>query len=66
MTVEDLVALWFEQTAELEKLGIAREAIYRQSFITPSCGTGTVSVSQATRVMELTRDVSAAIRDRFA
>lgn len=65
VTADELVTLWFEQTAELEKLGIARETIYRQSFITPSCGTGTVSVSQATKVMELTRDVSAAIRARF-
>jgi len=65
VTVDELVEMWFSQTAQLEALGIARETIFRQTLITPSCGTGTVSVKQARKVMELTRDVSAAIRTKM-
>lgn len=65
-TVDSLVDLWFTQTAELEAIGIAKEAVFRQSFITPSCGTGTVTGAQAVKVLELTRDVSAKIRKAMA
>ena len=61
-TVDGLVAKWFEQTRELVALGISEDVIYKQSFITPSCGTGTVSFDQAKRVLELTRGVSEKIR----
>lgn len=62
-TVDDLVALWLSQTARLEAIGISRQTIFNQSFITPSCGTGTVTVAQAEKVLGLTRDVSAKIRE---
>lgn len=65
-TTEKLVDMWFEQAAELESLGIDKQTIFRQSFITPSCGTGTVTPAQAERVMELTKEVSTEIRRRFA
>jgi hypothetical protein len=65
-TLDGLVEMWFEQTAQLEKIGIPAQTVYEQTFITPSCGTGTVSPAQAIRVMELTRDVSAVIRNRMA
>lgn len=63
--VDELVGLWFAQTAQLEALGISRETIFQQTLITPSCGTGTVSPDQARKVMELTRDVSLAIREQL-
>jgi len=66
VTVDELVEMWFSQTAQLETLGIAPETTFRQTLITPSCGTGTVSVNQARKVMELTRDVSAAIRTKMS
>ena len=62
-TVDDLVALWFAQTAQLEAIGIPRQTLFEQSFITPSCGTGTVTEAQAVKVLGLTRDVSAKIRE---
>ncbi len=61
-TVDGLVAKWFEQTKELVALGVSEEVVYRQSFITPSCGTGAVSFDQAKRVLELTQGVSEKIR----
>jgi hypothetical protein len=59
-----LVEKWQKQTAQLEQLGISQEMIIRQTLITPSCGTGSLSARHAQRVLELTRDVSAAIRGR--
>ena len=59
---EELVKQWFEQAAQLEELGISRQTVYEQTFITPSCGTGTISLEQATKVLRLTREVSEAIR----
>ncbi|MFV0438870.1 MAG: hypothetical protein ACK5PS_15940 [Desulfopila sp.] len=64
VSVAGLVKTWFAQTAQLESMGIPRKTVYQQSFITPSCGTGTITEDQAKRVMALTRDVSEEIRRR--
>lgn len=63
--VESLAQKWFEQSAQLEKIGIPARKIYEQTLITPSCGTGTISEPHAVKVMELTRDVSARIRSQY-
>lgn len=62
---DSLVQKWFAQLEQLEGLGISRQTLFKQTLITPSCGTGTASEQQALRVLEMTRDVSAAIRNRF-
>ena len=46
-------------------LGIEREKLLAQSLITPSCGTGSLSAQQARKVLQLTREVSQALRDEF-
>ncbi|MBW1636909.1 MAG: hypothetical protein JRJ68_11620 [Deltaproteobacteria bacterium] len=61
-TVESLTDKWRRQTGELVSLGISEETVRHQTLITPSCGTGTVSESQALRVIELTKLVSEKIR----
>jgi methionine synthase II (cobalamin-independent) len=48
--------------AHLERLGIPRHTVHRQSLITPSCGTGSLAVEYARRVLDLTREVSARLR----
>jgi len=63
--VESLTQKWYEQAAQLENIGVPARTIYEQTLISPSCGTGTISEAHATRVMELTRDVSARIRSRY-
>ena len=65
-TVDGLVDKWFEQTRQLVALGISEDTVYKQSFITPSCGTGAVSFDQAKRVLELTKGVSDKIRNSFS
>ncbi len=57
-TTDSLCAKWLEQTRELEGIGISRERIFQQTLITPSCGTGSVTMEQAKRVLELTQNVS--------
>ncbi len=61
-----LTAKWLEQAGELENIGIPMEQILQQTLITPSCGTGSINFDYAGRVMELTREVSTTIREKFA
>jgi methionine synthase II (cobalamin-independent) len=64
-TVDTLYARWQEQFRQIEALGFAPATLFAQSFITPSCGVGSLSLDLAKRVLALTRDLSATIRDRF-
>ena len=61
-TAESLVQKLNDQIKQVEELGISREKIMEQSLITPSCGTGSIDLDSAMRVLELTSDVSKEIR----
>lgn len=43
--------------------GISRTLIQERSIITPRCGTGTLTMAEAERVMTLTHDLSLAMQD---
>ncbi len=60
-----LTRRWFSQAEALTKTGIPLETVFRQTLITPSCGTGTISVEHAKKVLAMTREVSANIREKF-
>jgi hypothetical protein len=60
-----LVDKWHGQLEQLENIGLARELVFEQTLITPSCGTGTVTLAQAERVLRLTGEVSQIIRQGF-
>lgn len=62
-TVDSLYAGLQERFHRVEALGIAPETIRAQSFITPSCGVGSLDLDLARRVLTLTRDLSAKIRE---
>lgn len=62
-SVESLVALWEKEVAQIEALGIDRTKIVAQSLITPSCGTGSLPLDAAERVIHLTQAVSEKIRE---
>lgn len=64
--VVSLMEKWLEQKAELEKIGIPKEQILKQTLITPSCGTGSISPEYANKVMKLTNELSGALRHKFA
>jgi len=63
-TVDSLGALWKRQAAGLADLGIDPGRIQAQTLITPACGTGSLSLEHAKRVLCLTQEVSAGIRGR--
>jgi methionine synthase II (cobalamin-independent) len=64
-TGESLVRLWEKQAATLAGGKWDLPALLRQSLITPSCGTGSLTPELAQRVLMLTRDLSAALRQKF-
>jgi methionine synthase II (cobalamin-independent) len=61
-TVDTLVDRWRQLMAAAERAGLDAEVLRRQSLITPSCGTGSLSVQHARKVLDLTRDVSRVVR----
>jgi methionine synthase II (cobalamin-independent) len=63
-TGSSLISKWQDQVTRLEALGIDRDKILAQSLITPSCGTGSLRLPQAVKVLELTREVSQALRSQ--
>ena len=62
---DSLTAKFIGQVEELEKINIPREQLLGQCFISPSCGTGSISEEYARKVMDLTREVSAKVRNHY-
>ncbi len=63
-TVVSLADRWLEQAARVESLGVEPAKIRAQSLITPSCGTGSLDMNSARRVLELTAGLSRQLRGR--
>jgi hypothetical protein len=61
-TPESLYSLWQDQAERIEALGFERDQVIAQSLITPSCGTGSLSLEHAMRVIDMNRQVSEKIR----
>jgi len=64
-TVESLVRRWEAQSTAIEALGFEKAAILAQTFITPACGTGSLPLDLANKVLVLTRQVSDTLRKKF-
>ncbi len=63
-TTQGLVDMLTKQMDELsKKTGIDKATVLSQSFITPSCGTGSLDLDSAKRVLYLTREVSKTFRE---
>ena len=60
-----LVELWENQMDTLVSDSRSKNDLLRQTLITPSCGTGSLQPELARKVLELTHDVSAALRQKF-
>lgn len=61
--LETLWQLWLDQSARVISLGIDAQILLRQSFITPSCGTGSLPPDLSLKVLELTQALSQRIRE---
>jgi methionine synthase II (cobalamin-independent) len=64
-TCDSLVSRWEEQAALLSGGEWDTGSLLRQTIITPSCGTGSLSPELAKRVLQLTKEVSAALRKKY-
>lgn len=62
VTVEGVCEQLERGLTSLEKIGIPREKLRRQSLLTPSCGTGSLGIQDAMKVFSLLKD----LRDRYA
>ncbi len=62
-TTKGLIQMLNDQMDELsDKTKIDKKTIISQSFITPSCGTGSLDLDSAKKVLRLTKEVSKAFR----
>jgi len=62
----DSLFLKFEaQLEKFEKAGINRDLVLAQTLITPSCGTGSISMEHAQKVLDFTSEVSEKVRARY-
>jgi len=62
-SVENLWQGWNEKIRQLADKGMDAATVEAQSFITPACGTGSLTPELSRKVLELTRDLSARIRE---
>jgi methionine synthase II (cobalamin-independent) len=64
-TAESLTALWEKQAAMLTTAEWDVAKLLSRTLITPSCGTGSLTVDLAKRVLHLTRDVANTLRQKY-
>jgi hypothetical protein len=60
-----LAALWEQQMGQLLAPDLTLKDLLIQCLITPSCGTGSIAQEPAIRVLELCRDVSVTLRNKY-
>lgn len=59
---ETLIRRLMDYMAALKRKGVNEERLLKQSIITPSCGTGTLSRELALRIYKLTKEVAARLK----
>jgi len=64
-SAESLTKLWEHQIKKLVRPGRDQADLLRQTLITPSCGTGSLRLEHAEKVLQLTKDVSANLRAKY-
>ncbi len=64
-TTDQLVDLWEMQIDQLVGGKWDKKSIFKQSMITPSCGTGALDLESSMKVLDLTQSVSNTIRNRY-
>jgi hypothetical protein len=65
VTLKTLMEMMEEGIGYLSKRGIEEQSLLLNSLITPSCGTGTLSVEESEKAMYLTLEVSCLLRERY-
>ena len=65
ITVEDLIEKFEQSVKYLTKKGIDEKLIIDNSLVTPSCGAGSLTVDMAVKAMDLVKELSNRLRERF-
>ncbi len=65
-SARSLAAKWEEQADAFVTDTRDRRALLRSTLITPSCGTGSLAPDIASRVLQLTREVSTILREKYS
>ncbi len=61
-SADTLFEQWRKKAEEITKLGIPFDQLLQQTLITPSCGTGFLSVDHTKKVLDMTQSVSGKVR----
>ncbi|MCP3922386.1 MAG: hypothetical protein GY714_07370 [Desulfobacterales bacterium] len=64
-SADSLTAMYVEQLEKALVTGLSKEQLLAATLITPSCGAGSLSLENATKVLELTREVSNRVKAKF-
>lgn len=65
VSVESLFRQFISHVAKLETMGFNCETLLGQSFITPSCGCGSLPVAWTKRILRMTNELSVMIREHY-
>jgi hypothetical protein len=63
-TTQSLLTKWESQMDEITRLGFSKQTIMTQSLITPSCGTGSLTLEQTKKVLSLTQELSEILKQK--
>jgi len=65
ITLEELFEKWKSQLKILTTFGFSEMRLMEQTLIAPSCGTGSLSIELAVKVLQLTHDLSMKAREYY-
>lgn len=65
ITLEELEQKFEDAVSDLGKKGIEKDLILKQSFFTPSCGAGGLSMELAQKAMNLVNDLSSVLKKKY-
>ncbi|MBF0449247.1 MAG: hypothetical protein HQK75_00945 [Candidatus Magnetomorum sp.] len=63
---ETLLKRWEAQVDQVMDLGFSKQTIMKQSLITPSCGTGSLNLEHAKKVLTMTQELSSLLKERIS
>ncbi len=66
INTDTLYSKWQEQLEIIASFGFTHKKIMQQTFIAPSCGTGSLSVENAMKVLDLTAEISRRARNALS
>ncbi len=65
ISVEQLEAIFKKAIESLTLAGVEKELIFKQSFITPSCGTGSMKIEDAIKVFSTNKLLSEHLKEKY-